>query len=339
MYKNWLINIGLVIASLTIFVGGMELFLRVTGLQSTTPKPPPIYQRNTNPHINYELVPNTKQEAYYATVTTNSLGFRGTEIEKDKPLVAVLGDSITFGYGVEDDETLPAQLQKLMPNYHFLNTAVPGYDLEQETATYITKVKDLDPAAVMLVFFYNDLYAGGPAILDDEGILRPNGWTPDKDVCTSNSLGNLWFVPGGCWLSKHSAVFIKFRKVVDLVSSKHRLKKERKAATTNPNNDYVQTSMLEEYEAQLDMLNKEISPSVPRIFIIAPEHRVHPGITPQLHRIAKERGFYVIDLEDLFGTSAKTLYWDTVHPHPSTLEKAATYIADILKERKVLESL
>src|SRR3989344_7348537 len=140
MQKNFLINAGLAVGSVLVFFFAIEFGLRVTGLQTVAPNPPKIYQQSANPEISYELKPNLRQEkAYKARVSTNSFGFRSPEPD-GKPVVAVLGDSITFGYGVEDEETLAARLQAKGTDAQYQNAAVPGYQLGQEIATYKEKI-------------------------------------------------------------------------------------------------------------------------------------------------------------------------------------------------------
>ncbi|MBT4586025.1 hypothetical protein HOC67_03985, partial [Candidatus Peregrinibacteria bacterium] len=154
--KNISINLGLLVITTILFFGGIEVALRVTGLQTVKPNPPKIYQVSEDERISYELIPNISRKAYRQTVTTNSLGFRSAELEEEKETVVILGDSIAFGYGVKDSQTIAANLAEQIPEYNWLNTASPGYHLGMQTAIYETKLRELDPAMLMLVFHYND---------------------------------------------------------------------------------------------------------------------------------------------------------------------------------------
>jgi hypothetical protein len=71
---------------------------------------------------------------------TNSQGFRGTkEYSLKKPdnkyRIIVLGDSVTIGHGVEDDETYSAvlerELSKIKPT-EVINMAVSGFGNAEE---------------------------------------------------------------------------------------------------------------------------------------------------------------------------------------------------------------
>ena len=149
--KNIFLNTGLLLGSILLFLGGIEAALRLTGVVAVKPNPPRIYQRSPIPNIGYELIPTISLHAYRSMVTTNSLGFRSQELDPEKPLIAVLGDSIAFGYGVDNNETIPALLQRLLPRYNVLNAGVPGYNLVQQRTTYREKLQKLHPASLFLM--------------------------------------------------------------------------------------------------------------------------------------------------------------------------------------------
>jgi lysophospholipase L1-like esterase len=73
------------------------------------------------------------------TVSTNSLGLRGGPLmPKDKVVrILAVGDSTTFGLGVNNDETWPAQLEAKLnagaggPEYEVVNCGVVGYTAYQ----------------------------------------------------------------------------------------------------------------------------------------------------------------------------------------------------------------
>src|SRR3989338_10143913 len=212
--KELAINLGLLFATILLFFGGIEFALRVTGLVSVTPNPPRIYQNSTNPEISYELKPNISEHAYRSTVATNSLGFRGPELVSDKPILVFLGDSITFGYGLNDNETITSHIQTSLPAWNVLNTASPGYNLRQQTAVFQEKIQKLDPKALVLIFHFNDVEDFGVAKLDDQGILRPEGWKPTEQTCAPIDRGLMAYIPGKCWLDMHSAFYVAVKKFV-----------------------------------------------------------------------------------------------------------------------------
>jgi lysophospholipase L1-like esterase len=70
-------------------------------------------------------------------VSINALGLRGTDVTLPRPAgqryLLVFGDSITFGYGVSDSDTYPAQLDALLRGrgVRVLNAGVTGFSSHQ----------------------------------------------------------------------------------------------------------------------------------------------------------------------------------------------------------------
>jgi len=332
--RSPLINTGLLIGSLVLFFGGIEIGLRITGIVSVRPQPPQIYQRNANPHISYELKPNLKEKTFRTTVTTDEFGLRshGVASNPNAPIVAVLGDSITFGYGVEDDETLPARLQELLPQYQFLNAGMPGYEIEQEAALYQTKIAPLNPSVLILVFYFNDLNWHKPAVLDDQGNLRPPDWIPENDpVCDPIEEGILGILPAKCWLDQHSAFYVAVKKFVTMRQGQKDLREQREEARKPGAEDPITQEQLDRYEEELRRFASSLD-ELPRLFVIWPDKLLHSESRPKIIEIAKQNGFEVRDLYELFGNEARTLSWDTVHPHPQTIMEAAEFLRNKVEE-------
>jgi lysophospholipase L1-like esterase len=330
--KHDIINNGsLVVGSIVLFFLVAEVALRVTGLQTVNPNPPLIYQTSSDPRISIELIPEIKKKTYREIVTTNSLGFRGPELDPNKPTIAVLGDSITFGYGLKDRETLSTRLNERLPDYNVLNTAAPAYQLPMQTATYETKVRPLDPAALMLVFYWNDFTTATP-FLDDDNIVRAEGWVPTEEECYVFTDGVLQWIPGQCWLDRHSAFYKAFKKLVTMRTGMQHLQEQREQSQQEPQEDSVTMNDLQTYAGQLDQLARLLPATMPRIFVIWPDRYVHEWSRPRLRALAEQRGFTVIDLYDTFGNEVPVLGWDTVHPNAAAVEQAATVIAPVLKD-------
>lgn len=107
-------------------------------------------------------------------VATNSLGLRGSkEVEKQKPeggyRILVIGDSMTFGWGVEDDETFSYVLERNL-NAAAAEVGVPrrfevinagfsgGFTLDGFYSWMVNKGFELEPDLVLVSFFpYNDV--------------------------------------------------------------------------------------------------------------------------------------------------------------------------------------
>jgi lysophospholipase L1-like esterase len=97
--------------------------------------------------------------------TTNALGFRGPEWNEARRAaelrVLVLGNSCTFGMGVADDETYPAQLERALRERGreaaVFNAGVPGYDTSQEADLLDRLSKSVQPHVVAVTWLPNDL--------------------------------------------------------------------------------------------------------------------------------------------------------------------------------------
>ena len=73
-----------------------------------------VKQKSADPKIGHEHKPNTSAHLMGSDVDINSDGLRDDEyaVERnEKYRIAVLGDSLTFGWGVEKAETLEVLLE------------------------------------------------------------------------------------------------------------------------------------------------------------------------------------------------------------------------------------
>ena len=76
-----------------------------------------------------------------------------------EPLVVHLGDSMTFGDGVREDETFPALLDRLRPDIGHANYGVPGVGTDFEYLLLQKILATQRPALVVLhVYVGNDVY-------------------------------------------------------------------------------------------------------------------------------------------------------------------------------------
>jgi lysophospholipase L1-like esterase len=330
MNKDFLINFGLLLCTILLFFSLAEVLLRITGIQTTGFHPPRIYEASNDPRISYTLQPNMKKRAFRTLITTNSLGLRSAEPEEGKPIIAVLGDSITFGYGLEDDETLPARLQALLQDYNVQNGGVPGYFLPQEAALYEVTLAPLKPAALVLVFFFNDLSAEVAAVASPEGFIHPPDWAYSRPQCSPIEEGVFGFIPGRCWLDLHSATYGILKKLVTRRSTDVQLQEERIIAKEQPLGDPVTEEEFARYGEQLSTFARSLPPNLPRLFVIWPDHLLHTQSRPKIKALAKRHGFAVLDLYDIFGNEPETLPGDSIHPSPETAGEAAQALYNAL---------
>lgn len=157
------------------------------------------------PGRKYALVP--------AEGMINAAGFRERDFPKAKPAgelrVAVVGDSVTFGGGLSDEQIATRVAERILRDQgrelRVLNFAVHGYDVEQVAATVRWRVWDYQPDIVVYAAYVNDAVPTSVMSLDDDGTPVYVG---DEPVT-----GLLAGAPGE-WLQIHSALFRRYRGAV-----------------------------------------------------------------------------------------------------------------------------
>jgi len=162
---------------------GCELVARVVFPAPPDPARQPQIVFQYDPEIRYVPIPNQHGWVDDGFVNTNSLGFRGREIAVPKPKgrvrVVAVGDSVTFGFGVNDNETFCSQVEQLLKastpgvDIEVLNLAVPGYDTRQEIGLLKRNVSALQPDLVLVGFYTNDV----PDALTEKDSLTAGGTT------------------------------------------------------------------------------------------------------------------------------------------------------------------
>ena len=122
-------------------------------------------------------------EIYRRPVRLNNLGFRGADFTPKKPAatfrILCLGDSTTFGWSVADDETYPAQLERLLKeqhpgrNFQVLNLGGTGYTSLQGRELFLSSAAAYEPDLVVFAFGPNDRL---PALQSDAEHLAAGTW-------------------------------------------------------------------------------------------------------------------------------------------------------------------
>jgi lysophospholipase L1-like esterase len=90
------------------------------------------------------------------TVSTDRLGCRLPAAGPTERLIACLGDSCTFGVGVDDEQAYPAVLQARLADARCINLGVPGYSAYQGRRRLEAFPFDRPPRVVIICFGFND---------------------------------------------------------------------------------------------------------------------------------------------------------------------------------------
>ena len=125
----------------------------------------PVMLWRLEPNLdNYHVVGRCWDRDVDFTMSTNALGLRDDPIPetKTRTRILALGDSITFGLGVNNGQDWPAQLEQLLnakagkDKYEVINGGVPGYSAFQGLRFLDKRGFDLDPDLVIACFGQND---------------------------------------------------------------------------------------------------------------------------------------------------------------------------------------
>src|SRR3989344_9419533 len=134
-------KIALVFLGLLIFFAMFELAMHlVSGLNTS----PPLCAFEADANNNYVLRANFetthKTGEFEVPVKINSMGLRSNEYNQNEGSVLVAGDSLAFGWGVQENETFGSLLEKKFRSngraIQVINAAVPGYNTANEVDFY-----------------------------------------------------------------------------------------------------------------------------------------------------------------------------------------------------------
>ena len=127
------------------------------------------FRLSDNPRLGYEPAPlaydGEDLSFYDYRGASNRLGYRDVDHPVAKPAgiyrIAVLGDSVGAGFGVERlEDTFPRRLETLLrargARAEVLNFSVSGYDTRQEVETLKVKALAFAPDLVLLAYCLND---------------------------------------------------------------------------------------------------------------------------------------------------------------------------------------
>jgi len=126
-----------------------------------------LHRPSSIPGLSYELAPNKSGYATNAVIHTNSYGMRDTEpLPPGQKLrrIAVIGDSVTFGFGVPGDKTFPNVLEELLREsplsrgrrVDVLNFGVGGYSTADEALVVKHKALKWHPRLIIIGYALND---------------------------------------------------------------------------------------------------------------------------------------------------------------------------------------
>jgi len=261
-------------------------------------------------------------------VELNSHGLRDVEIPYNKPAgekrILVLGDSVTFGWGVSQGETFSDRMEYLLnklpgDGWQVINSGVNGYNTEQE-ATYL-RIEGMrySPDFVLLVYVVNDV---DPIADPNETTWRRYPSWPSSLPEAADRLRQLSF------LFQVSTLFARMEQM-DMA----------RAAATDENSAITDrdTYGITDHPgwpvskaALLDMAQQCEQAGIP--FLVAMYGRPGPVFRTEL----EEENIDILDLSPAWrDVPEDRAHVSRIDPHPSVEvhEKIAVYLVDALRKQ------
>lgn len=344
-----------VAAALLLAEAGTRLLWRDAPAVSGRGTPLPL-ERVADPRVLYRLVPGSSGEYNGTSVRVNGLGLRGREIAIPAPAgttrILVLGDSMVFGVGLSEEETLPAYLERALPGSEAINAGVFGYNQAQEIALLERIVPVTRPDIVLSCFVHNDidnwgLGEGGavPEIRSSRfdppppdawsarlaEVMLPGGFDPDRLNLLPASAGRGARHAIAAWSRLYLLAYLRLRTTAWNLTSGERRDPLVDSRTCQA--EEIVWRRLREGYRRMDRTAREAGA---RLIVVIQGGLLWEGLPlDRLHRLLAEERIPFLDLTpvwfepDLYAREY-SLGWDP-HPNGRANEVAGRLIADYLR--------
>ena len=323
-------------ASLAVTVLALEGAFRLAGVSvGTVQINRATVRRSENPRLRFELRPGSAVRAE-VEYRVNAQGLRGREttVEKPKGLrrVAVLGDSIAFGYWVAERDGFPSQLEAMLnatgaPGHvEVLNFGVPGYNLDQEIEALRARGLAFSPDLVVVAFCLNDLeglFSYELGLVQDRAARKGSWLGRLREGLLGRSLLFSWIEYRLSELEARRG-FVRARNPLDGPLYAEAVGKQREAL-----------------EGKLAVLRSLLgSRGIPGVVVVFPvlggrfERYPHRELHRAVAVAAEGEGLAAVDLLDCYSAyDFRQLRVDVVHPSPLGHRVAAHAVRDALCAR------
>lgn len=168
--REWVPDALVLFVALCIIYTGMELYVAFAiddGMQYDLEMwryARELKRVSENPRIGHEHRPNARARLMGVEVVTNSDGLRDREIPVDRApgtiRILMLGDSLTFGWGIPAERTYSKRLETLLREaghaVEVINAGVGNYNTAMEVEYFLERGVKYRPDIVVLNYFIND---------------------------------------------------------------------------------------------------------------------------------------------------------------------------------------
>jgi MFS family permease/lysophospholipase L1-like esterase len=311
--------------------------------------------------------------AFETTITIHNRFRSSHPVDLDPPAgatrLAVLGDSATFGWGAEDDQTYPAVLQAQLNaarteqssrTFDVLNAGVIGTGTGEQALWYDLWVKQFKPSIVVLSVFWNDVdddAHGAFFALGRDGVVPRPYEVLDKGLSSvrlTRTVAN--HTPGFAWLSEHSQLLSWVRQgPTNLLLGWHaRAVGADAPATAVDQQTPLDRDDLSRFAWEILWLKKRLPADGQLAVVFVPSAEMFDRARPDADRITAESRAIVATLEslsadtripfvDLTGPVRRAappsaLYFaHDPHPNASGYRVIAEQVASFLKDRRIVD--
>jgi lysophospholipase L1-like esterase len=118
---------------------------------------------SADPKLGHEHIKNSSAVLQSVDIRTNEWGLRGGPVADASAggrRILVLGASITLGWGVKEEETLTALIEKKFAeagqSVQVLNAGIGNYNAERYVEHFFRDLKDLKPTEIVVHYFLRD---------------------------------------------------------------------------------------------------------------------------------------------------------------------------------------
>lgn len=337
------LGLGSFLVALVLVELGLRLFHPVDYRRPVTVPPGNVWvaglhQPSNVPGLTYELRPGAiaeAKDAKGARVVVNAHGMRGPELVEPKGArtlrIAVLGDSVAFGFGVEQDAMFTARLAAKFGalsdrahEYDVLDFAVTGYSSREEAAVLEAKALPLAPDVIVVAYYLNDPDFG-PVNALRMAFHRTEAWersellrllTQKKDQMERARLGG-----GDYYRWLHAPETDEWKSVPEAFARMHALADARH---------------LKVVLAIFPTFALDVPRGATRSLFATWDEYGYAPLHAQVRAAAEKEAFVVLDVLDVFRASGKTpreLAQDPDHPNAAGHELAAEALLRLLVAR------
>ena len=256
-------------------------------------------------------------------VSLNGDGLRGPALgtrQPDRLRIVLTGDSFTFGNGVPDEDTIPAQLGRPLAAANrpaeVINAGVPGFNLENVVNWVESRLLELEPDVLVYIFFSNDVCSSKRASeVPADAVIDPFHDFP---------LGSAFLQWTGVRASGLMRAF-GVERDSGYVASICRLHRETGEPRMREGFARLR-DLCEEHDIRLLIADHP--------FMLRVDRNPFQEIDSAAARISEELGIEFLDLGDAFAPDEDlTAYWVNPfdsHPNRASHERTAALLAEVL---------